>query len=301
MGETLHLSFSIEGEFITNLARERFYCDHNLSGAIDLVQSATVNDEMSEVEHLMLALEIIAGKKSIVGTYPGDDYGVEENEDKECYFQDFIKEIDNLQVKLSETEKQLNEVTNKYSFVLGELEDYRIRMLNDTYYDYYGEYLFKLSPEEKAYNNLMQRCTGAISDSAEKMLDEFISRKKDVVEHTYEDYGWLEPDGTYHEVEWGMHSQWAREYADEHYPFNEYAHMYWKEDAKGERHHYVCGDFLVYVLGWVLLDSPYQGIATPKYDLARGMTKAQKEFLFDYYIERNLNDRASALYKDEED
>lgn len=300
MGNETRVQFKIEGEFITNLARERFYCDHNLSGAIDLVQSATVTDQLNEVEHLMLALEIIAGKKSIVGTYPGDDYGVQENEDKECYFQDFIKEIDNLQVKLTETEKQLNEVTNRYSFVLGELEDYRLRMLNDAYHDYYGEYLFELSSREKKFNNLMQKCTGVISDSSQRMLDEFIARKKDVVEHTYEDYGWLEPDGTYHEVEWAHHAEWAMEYAEEHYPFKEYAHMYWKEDAQGERHHYINGDFLVYVLGWVLLDSPGQGIATPKYDPAKGMTKAQKEFLFDYYIERGMNDRASALYNDEE-
>lgn len=293
MPEVLH--FKVEGEFVTNVARERFYQDHDLSGAIELVQSASATDQLSEVEHLMLALEIIAGKKSIVGTYPGDDYGVEENEDTDCYFDDFIKEIDNMQRRLEDKEKELQQVYSKYSFVLDQLPDYKLKNINDQYHSEYGEYLFERSSKYTdstllAIDNYNKR----------NPLNEFLERTRDTKEHKYADYGWLQPDGTYHEVDWCGHAKWAQEYLEEHYPYREHHDLYWKVDAQGERHHYVNSDCLVYCLGWVLLDNPMQGIATPKYDPARGMTKAQKEFLFDYYIDRGMNDRASKIYKEDD-
>lgn len=201
MTEQLH--FRIEGEFITNLARERFYQDHNLSGAIELVQSATVTDELNEVEHLMLALEVISGKKSIIGTYPGDDYGIKENNDIDRYFDDFIKEIDNIQKRLKDKEEELQQVYNKYSFVLSQLPDYQIKDINDEYHSEYGEYLFEIPREERRFNYLMNNYVGVSQHSAQEALDEFLARRKDTTEYKYADYGWLEPDGTYHEVEWG--------------------------------------------------------------------------------------------------
>lgn len=35
-------------------------------------------------------------------------------------------------------------------------------------------------------------------------LDSFMARMMDEEEHTTEDYGWLEPNGTFHAVEWGV-------------------------------------------------------------------------------------------------
>jgi hypothetical protein len=136
------------------------------------------------------------------------------------------------------------------------------------------------------------------------MLYSFLDRKhaendKNLNYNPEEDYGWLEPNGTYHPVEWGEHSSWAQNYCDEHYPFKEYADMYWKTDANGERHHYVNGDFLVYCLGWVLLDSPYQGVATPKYDPSRRLTNAQREFLYGYYIDRDMKERANKIWNED--
>ena len=48
------------------------------------------------------------------------------------------------------------------------------------------------------------------------------------------------------------------------------------------------GDWLV-DRGWVLLHNPSQGVAFATGSLVRDMTKAQKEFLYDYYIERVLH------------
>lgn len=281
MGEKTILHFSVQGEYITNLAREKYYEEHNLSGAIKLVQSCTMTDDLNAYQHLLLALEIISGAKKIVGTYPGDDYRVVDD-DGALDFSTFIEEVDEMENRVKQYRDDYEALMQKYLFVVNSLKDYHLRMIADDYRSKYGEYLFE---KEERY-----------SPSSTEPLNEYLTRTKAARD---DDYGWLEPDGTYHPVEWGHHSDWAREYADEHYPFKDYAYMYWKTDAKGERHHYVCGDFLVYVLGWVLLDNPMQGIASPKYDKTRGLSKKQKEFLFDYYVDRGLNERASALYNED--
>lgn len=291
MAQLLH--FSVEGEYITNLARELFYQEHKLDKAINIIKGATTNDSLSETEHLTLCLEIIAGTKSIVGTYPGDDYGVVEN--KNASFIDLINEFELINKKYEQTQQELTDLYRKFAFLCDDMSDFRLKSLNREYYEEYGEFLFETTDSERKFMEYIVN-TPASNNAA---LESYLERKSDTKTYTYEDYGWLEPDGTYHEVEWGMHSEWARQYLDEHYPFKENAHIYWKTDSNGERHHYVNGDCLVYCLGWVLLDNPMQGIATPKYDTIKGMTKAQKEFLYDYYIERNKHDLANKLYEDD--
>ena len=50
--------------------------------------------------------------------------------------------------------------------------------------------------------------------------------------------------------------------------------------------------------GWVLLHNPGMGIATPTKNPAREFTKAQKEFLYDYYMERNRENEANAIWEE---
>lgn len=52
--------------------------------------------------------------------------------------------------------------------------------------------------------------------------------------------------------------------------------------------------------GWVLLHNPSQGIAIPTRDFSREYTKAQKEFLYDYYMERNCKKEANAIWQEDE-
>ena len=52
MAQLLH--FSVEGEYITNRARELFYQEHKLDKAINIIKGATTNDSLSETEHLCL-------------------------------------------------------------------------------------------------------------------------------------------------------------------------------------------------------------------------------------------------------
>ncbi len=45
-----------------------------------------------------------------------------------------------------------------------------------------------------------------------------MARMMDEENHTTEDYGWLEPDGTFHGAEWGEHQEWAQNYMNEKLP-----------------------------------------------------------------------------------
>ena len=152
-------------------------------------------------------------------------------------------------------------------------------------------------PEWKKEKN---QPSGVMSD----MLSSFLAQRKreeEMEENEEEpvcDYGWLEPNGTWHPVKWGYHSSWAKEYLDEHYPFKDCASLYWHVDDNGVRHHIVNGDVLIYSLGWILLDNPYQGLARVTRNTSKDMTKDQKDFLFTYYLERGRNEEANKLFED---
>lgn len=111
---------------------------------------------------------------------------------------------------------------------------------------------------------------------------------KKVIEHQeqaevkfkYETYGWLSPDGTYYPADWCEHTAKAEELVEKLYGEKEHLRQF----GHG-------GDFLC-DRGWVLLHNPSGGIAQVT---ARGrgelrLTKKQNEFLYDYYLERNLRE-----------
>ena len=56
---------------------------------------------------------------------------------------------------------------------------------------------------------------------------------------------------------------------------------------------YAIGDFLTEDKGWVLLHNPGKGIAKVTKSDTKPLTKAQREFLFGYYIDRGLNQMAA--------
>lgn len=284
MASTEHntISFRIDGEFITNLARQKFYQEHNFSSAIKVLWNCTICDQQTDIDHFLLCISILTGAKQIKGIYPDDDYGVEdvEGKDDNIIIKDFINEIDNIAKEVKTQKEEYDKLLQKYMFVCSNVGEYSMRDIANQYYKEYEEYLF----EDHRQNHL------------DNMLSSYLEHMKN---EQNDDYGWLEPNGTFHAVEWGNHSEWASDYCDEHYPYRTHKDMYWKTDANGDRQHYVNGDFLVYVLGWVLLDSPYRGIATATYDPARKLTRAQQEFLYDYYIKRNQHEKANSFYQDE--
>jgi len=103
---------------------------------------------------------------------------------------------------------------------------------------------------------------------------------------TKDDYGWLAPDGKFYPVGWGRHDSWARDYISEHFK---------EVDVFGPC--FYCGDFLVQK-GWILLHNPSMGIVELSAEQINGASKKQKEFLYDYFTEREMFEEAAAIWKE---
>lgn len=138
--------------------------------------------------------------------------------------------------------------------------------------------------KEEIGNELDEDLT-ATSPTVSRTLDSYMKRMLDTEEHTTEDYGWLEPSGKFHAVEWGEHQKWAYEYL--------------KRSSTEEKMPvlYEAGDVLT-KKGWVLLHNPAQGVAMATINPRRDYTKAQKEFLFSYYMERNCEKEANEIWRE---
>ena len=105
-----------------------------------------------------------------------------------------------------------------------------------------------------------------------------------------EKYGWLSPAGSFYPVPFGEHQQWAfekiRKAKDLYDAFKSEYGYGWDE----------AGDFLIQ-RRWALLDNPRLGPAILQYNLETGLTKHQREFIFQYYSERGRRDEANRLYQ----
>lgn len=102
-------------------------------------------------------------------------------------------------------------------------------------------------------------------------------------------YGWLEPNGTFHAVEFGYHQEWARNFLLKE-KAGRYVNLTMEEMDRP-------GDVLV-SRGWVLLDNPTMGLAQVT-AMDEKMTRAQRDFLFDYYTSRKRGDLAEQYIKED--
>lgn len=156
----------------------------------------------------------------------------------------------------------------------------------------------------ESLKNEVRRETGQPIESryGSDLLDGFMERMMDGEKHSTEDYGWLDPGGTFYEVEWGNHQEWANNYLKEHLSEEEQKAALIEINVSGMAKSGTdiigAADYLVR-RGWVLLHNPSQGIAVPTRNPLKRYTKAQQEFLYDYYMERGKEKEANAVYEEE--
>lgn len=276
------INFDIQGEFITQMAKEWFFVENRgYDKVMELLLSCMEGTEQSEKELKRLGEDILLGRAALAGSTKDNTYHMElyepnEQPEKPERFNIFMK-MEDLMSKLEDTEKELQKMQEWYCVAMEYVpECKRNDVLRET-----GQ------PIESRYGN--------------SLLDGFMERMTDEEEHTTEDYGWLEPNGTFHEVEWAKHQEWAERYIRENMSEEEwlFAGTHIDGQFKTNRHN-TFGDFLV-DRGWVLLHSPTQGIAQPTRNPVKRYTKAQQEFLYDYYMERGKEREANAVYQELED
>lgn len=272
------LTFSVDGKFITELAREWLFDEGKpFEKVMDLLLSCMGGTDMSEKELRRRAEDVLIGRAEFSGntadgTFCMIAYDANEQHDVPERFNIFSLYSEAIR-KRKEAEKD----KQKY------MEWYEVAM----------EYV----PE--SLKNEVRRETGQPVENlyCSDMLTGFMERMLDEEEHSTEDYGWLAPDGTFHEVEWGNHQEWAQNYIEENFP--EVA-----DDSEVDIQ-VKCnvgligaGDWLV-ERGWILLHSPSQGIAYPTRNPIKRYTKAQQEFLYGYYMERGKEKEANSVYEED--
>lgn len=269
------MTFSINGDFITRLAREKCHYEGKMEYAINLLESYLESDEITDNERKGLVFAILDGRAEITGTYPGDDYRFHYLDQRDEQW-NVAKTLEKLHERAEQAEIELHQVEEKLGFVAsGYMSSWDRREAQKQYWEETGEKLFVNMEEER-------------ESAGSTLLDSFIKRMET---GTDDDYGWLEPNGTFHPVEFGMHENWAADhvvefYGDEH------------EEKQQEAHKYISyGDFLT-DRGWVLLHNPSQGIAIPTASPGKRYTKAQKEFLYQYFIDRNCEKEANEIWED---
>ena len=269
--EKRELTFGITGKFITQITREWFYSgEKSIEKIMEILKDCMTGTDTSEAQIRRYAEDILLGRAALKGSTVAGTYHLETyepgEEEQMSQSMNIWKEVE----RRKKAEKELWRMVERWDVAMDHISESEQRAIR------------KELGEETA------------EDRQQDAIDSFVVRMMDEKDHTTEDYGWLEPDGTFHEVEWGAHQEWAQNYMNEKFP-EEAMDSDIDLQIKCNVGLIGAGDWLV-ERGWVLLHNPSQGIAFPTKNPVREYTKAQKEFLYDYYMERDCKDEANALW-----
>lgn len=196
--ETKQLTFQIQGEFITQFAREKLTQEHDLPKALKVLSSGLLTNETDHPneKRLLRCLLILNDKAEIRGTYPDDDYRLVVFDDDKDYniFDELIECLQKCQPAKSDMQSEYNDLLQRYTFVLDYLDipNYKQREMNAEYKAEYGESLFDLADDRP-------------EPMLNSMLQSYIDHQKNSTDE--EDYGWLSPTGVFYPVEWGKHGE----------------------------------------------------------------------------------------------
>ena len=257
--EKRKLTFGFTGEFITQITREWFYSgEKSMEKIMETLKDCMTGTDASEARIRRYAEDILLGRAALKGNTADGTYHLERYEPGEEEPLARSMNIWKIPQLRREAEKNLKEKNEQFCVAMEHLTESEQR-----------EVRRELGMETR-------------EDREQQQIDNYLKRIMDIKEHTTADYGWLEPNGVFHEVEWGEHQYWADKYVEENFP---------------EQYEEIInpGDWLV-DRGWVLLHNPSQGVAFATKNPVREYTKVQKEFLYDYYIERDCKDEANALW-----
>lgn len=268
------VSFGITREYITQIVREQFFINGmGYDKAMEILTGCMGGTGMEEAQLKRYAEDVLLGRAEFKGstadsTFHMTTYDAGEEPEMTASFRIF-EQYSRMKQKLAETEKELDKMREWYAVAMEHVPSHAVNdVLKET-----GQ------PIESSYGS--------------SLLDSFMERMLDEEEHTTGDYGWLAPDGEFHEVEWCQHQEWAEKHIRENMTEEEWltagVHMPGQVETSCLN---TFGDYLV-ERGWVLLHNPSQGLAFPTRNPLKEYTKAQKEFLYDYYMERGKEKEAS--------
>ena len=183
--------FDINGEFITEITREWFYTgEKSYETIIEILMDSMTGTDKPEAQIRRYAEDILLGRAALKGSAAAGTYHLEiyepGEEEQMPQRMNIWKEIE----RRKKIEKDLRRMIERWDVAMDHISESTQREIR------------KKLGEETA------------EDRQQDALDSFMARMMDEEEHTTEDYGWLEPNGTFHAVEWGDHQEWANDYLD---------------------------------------------------------------------------------------
>ena len=186
------ISFDIHGEFITQLAREWFYTgEKSHEKVIEILMDSMTGTDTPEAQIRRYAEDILLGRAALKGSTAAGTYHLETyepgEEEQMPQSMNIWKEVE----RRKKAEKDLRRMIERWDVAMDHISESTQREIR------------KELGEETA------------EDRQQDALDGFMKRMMDEEDHTTEDYGWLEPDGTFHGVGWGDHQEWANNYLEE--------------------------------------------------------------------------------------
>lgn len=305
--ETKTLKFGITGEFITKTAREWFYIEHKPYSIIeDLLLSCMCGTDIPEGKLKMMAQDIISGRSELVGNSWDGTFRYSESEEppEMNLFFEYNKAWQKVIDIKSDNEALSRKFNALYDSVVyikdGYFEDAidsvsQYPEMKDLLIDLlvsFGKIAVQYRPggvRKVIFDDDTSFETDP-DDTGSPLLNDFFEQKRIEEEHD-DNYGWLEPDGTFHPVPWCEHQEYATKVIWERGWSEEYRHWDGLRDLPG--------DFLTETKGWVLLHNPGQGVAYVSRCESKRLTKSQREFLFDYFYRRGKTAKAKEYLEDE--
>ena len=289
MGEKL--SFSITGKFITDRARKMYYEEKcGYQATVQYLMLALEGLTVNENQKLEYAQDVILGRAEFVGDVAKGDFGLQVNdkisEDLFKYIEQMHEEIRRLRISLTQYEDLQSTLKTWRDYGKESAEETLFELCDDD-----AELVDSLlNPKPDFYESEIvgedepQFWRRWIQTELEKIVIEDVSdevsnllTQNAIAWEFGEGYGWLEPNGDFHKVEFGNHEKFAEEYVLK----ARWTIMNFKS----------FGDILLN-RGWVLLHNPMQGIAKVTRNERLSLSSNQREFLFKYYIDRERFEEA---------
>lgn len=307
--EKRSLTFSVSGDIITKIAREwLFDCGKPYSVVEDLLLSCMEGTDQTIREKQLLAQDILLGRAEFQGNSASGDfcYVTLDKPSGSNIFEAFSKKC----AEVEDMEKAYIAERDRYQQLVEALGEWRWGSIKGALETAKDPEVVHLLVQIMINCGLLSRSLGgsyttaddeekeievkSVSYSGSPLLDSYIAQQN--IEKKFDNnYGWLEPDGTFHSVGWCDHQQFAWDTIQE---------KGWEEDFdkftdtdRGDGI-YRCGDFLTFTKGWVLLHNPGRGVAFVTRDESKRLTKAQREFLFNYYFDRGKKAKAAEFLED---
>lgn len=306
--EKRNLSFGITGEFITKIAREWFFInDKPYSVVEELLLSCMCGTDTPEGELKLMAQDILIGKAEFRGNSWDGTFGYVKLDAPASVniFDEYCKvRLENKRIK-----EENDELVRKYNAMFSALRLWQEDSLEDAVYEIeedsdlkdmilllmskYGEVELRYGPggyKKVIFTPDTEPVEIPPVSTGDSLVDSFM-KQQHIEEKHKDNYGWLEPDGTFHPVPWCDHQEFAlkvireRGWEEEFDFFDTISSTY-------------TGDFLATKKGWVLLHNPGRGVAYVTRDECRYLTKAQREFLFNYFFDRGLKAEAAKYLED---